>query len=256
MWFETKIHTNELKISNRACWNRVRGAGGLKLFQSTKESQCLQGCSPAIGTPAGTISFDILIKGYSLSSQRTEIRCFQLENGALLASYSHKDYIAELLICEPAVRIPAHMQIEKAAAAVWRLRANNDLMGCVFQAEMSPQGDIGWPNSGERLEAMTWENGEWKLTLGTEDGTVLVHRARVQDMMPDRFRAEDEISQLQIVRYLPNGIAVPIPELRKGELCQVHFTAAWKRSREEGDEAAWFAAGADCPSILSSCGVY
>jgi hypothetical protein len=228
----------------------------LKLFQSTKKFHCLQGFCPAIETPAGTISFDIRIKGCSLSSQRTETICFQLENGALLARYSHKDYIAELLICEPAVRIPEHMEIDKAAAAVWRLRASNDLTDCVFNAEMNPQGKDGWPESGEGLEAMTWENSGCKLTLGTEDGTVLVHRARMQDMMPDRFQAEDEISQYQIVRCVPNGIAVPIPELRKGEICQVHFAAAWNRPREEGDAAAWFAVETDGRSILSSCGVY
>jgi hypothetical protein len=228
----------------------------MELFQYTKEYECEFGCSPIILTPAGNISFDLRINGHIPSSCQSKPSCFQLEHGELLLRYSHKDYIAELLVCEPVVKIPSHMKIEKAAAAVWRLRARHDLRDCVFQAEMGPKGSDGWPNSGERLEAMTWEYGKWILTMGTEDGTVLVHRARIQDMMPDHFNAEDEISQHQIVQYLPNGIAVPIPEIRKGELCQVHFMAAWNRPGEKGDAAAWFAAGTDSRSILSSCGIY
>ncbi|MGD6878059.1 hypothetical protein [Bacillus infantis] len=228
----------------------------MKLFQNTKGSESEFGCSPIIQTPAGTIAFDLRINGQIQSRCQSKPSCFRLENGALLLRYSCKDYIAELLLCEPDIRIPSHMKIDKAAAAVWRLRARHNLRDCIFQAEMRPKGSAGWPESGERLEAMTWEYGQWKLTLGTEDGTALVHRARIKDMMPDSFYAEDEISQLQIVRCLTNAIAVPIPEIRKGELCQVHFVAAWNRPKEDGDASSWFAVDKTGGEILEGSGVY
>ncbi|MDW2879738.1 MULTISPECIES: hypothetical protein [Bacillaceae] len=228
----------------------------MKLFQNTQESESEFGCSPIIQTPAGAIAFDLRINGQVPSRCHSKPSCYRLENGELLLRYSHKDYIAELLLCEPDTRIPSHMKIEKAAAAVWRLRACHNLRDCIFQAEMEPIGSAGWPDSGERLEAMTWEYGEWKLTLGTEDGAALVQRSRIKDMMPDSFYAEDEISQIQIVRYLPNAIAVPIPEIRKGELCQVHFVAAWSRPKEDGDASAWFAVDRTGGEILEGSGLY
>jgi hypothetical protein len=149
------------------------------------------------------------------------------------------------------------MNIDKAFGAVWRVKSLIDNLDCEFHAVLHPKETFkieGGVNSGEGLEAFTWDNKLFNLSLGTQDGATLVHRSKINDRMPNCFDAEDEMSQHNIVQYLNNGINVPIPKIMKEELCQVHFAIAWAKYND--DYSTWFAVDLNSKSILLNEGVY
>ncbi|MDM5186471.1 hypothetical protein QUF99_03325 [Bacillus sp. DX4.1] len=231
----------------------------MKLFESKNGYEPLQNCSSYVATPLGRITFDININQNLLSEIPVERNCFRLSKGGSLASYSHSDFLAELVLCKPIVRIPSYMNVEKAYGAVWRVQSFVDNLSCDFLTALNPVNTLeidSGPDSGEGLEAITWDYREYRLTLGTQDGTLLVHRSKINDMMPNRLNAEDEIAQHNIVQYIQNGLVVPLPPLLKNEMCQVHFVIAWNKYEDSDDVSPWFAVDMDGKSILSKEGLY
>lgn len=231
----------------------------MNLFMTENPFKSIPIDSTYVETPLGTVNFDICINKKFLSSISIEEHSFQLNEGGKLFSYVHADFIAELVICEPIIRIPPHMKIEKAYGAVWRVKSLSDQLNCEFHTVLNPviphEIDAG-ADSGEHLEALTWDYKEYRLTLGTEDGVKLVERAKFNDMMPDRFNADDDLTQHSIVQGLKNGFNVPITKLKKNELCQVHFVIAWNKYENEDDVSTWYAVDMDGKSILLFEGLY
>jgi hypothetical protein len=98
----------------------------------------------------------------------------------------------------------------------------------------------GFPESGEGLEARTWVNEEWKVTIGTEDREFLAARAKTGMWMSQRMTTAIEGSTEDIVQMTKDAISIELPELSDGQCCQVHFVIASNRRIEE-DLSTWLA---------------
>jgi hypothetical protein len=231
----------------------------MKVFKSNNPIKNVSNTTSSVDTPLGKITFDMIINHIPLCTITTKDSFFELYNGGKLLSYEHPDFIAELVISKPVIRLPEHMNIDRAFGAVWRLKSFFDNLSCEFHTVLNPKLSIdieGGVDSGEGLEGITWNNKEFQLSLGTQDGLTLVHRSKINDIMPNCFDAEDEVSQHNIVKNIKNGFNVPIPKMMKDELCQIHFVIAWTKYKDEEDCSTWFAVDQDSKKILLNEGLH
>jgi hypothetical protein len=86
--------------------------------------------------------------------------------------------------------------------------------------------------TGENLDAIQADDGEWTLHIGTEDGEILRWRAEANDWFP--IRIKDEVDFYKSVSEMrQNGFVTNVPSLRKGEKMHIQYLAAYDRSDDQ-----------------------
>ena len=106
---------------------------------------------------------------------------------------------------------------------------------------LKPLQDSGDPQSGEWLEAQSWEQNGFIVMVGTEDYEALARR------LPDRGLSEEEFP----VTYHSNGIDVLFPRIPGGELTSLHFVVAENTIPEPAECSSWFAVDVSHSKILA-----
>jgi hypothetical protein len=142
----------------------------------------------------------------------------------------------ELLVGNFNASVPEGYPEAEAWTMIWRLHSKAIIKDLSFVALFEPNTHIGMlerdPNSGEGLEAMSWNTDSIEQSLGTEDADFLFRRAQSHDWMPNRLASvwasilEGESSEFAI-EYLSNGLRIAIPPLFAGDKIQIHFNVAW-----------------------------
>lgn len=84
---------------------------------------------------------------------------------------------------------------------------------------------------GEHLDAISANNNDWMLHIGTEDGEVMHFRALNDDGMPSRFMDSLGFSQSFTSMQL-NGMITNVPELIIGEKVHFHYLTAYDKYEE------------------------
>ena len=210
-------------------------------------TQSLFGCigRPALpeplrlGTPVGTLltAFCSSETGANESLPQSD---FSLSNGARLSRFDAS--MAEIEVVTGLINpdIPSHMRIGGCRAALWRVRAHGSLHLVRFSCWWpdAPTLADGAPDTGEGLDAYTWWMGDSVLSVGTEDGEFLAHRASANNHVPSRLGPELSLSTVQ---YSQSRMDVPFSTLERGELLQVQFVAAWEESSSPESASTWFA---------------
>jgi hypothetical protein len=127
-------------------------------------------------------------------------------------------------------------------ALVVRVKALNSRINIRFTLNWLPghRWIEGFPESGEGLEARTWVNEQWKVTIGTEDREYLTARAKTGMWMSQKFAAAIEATTEEIVQMTLDSISINLPEISDGQCCQVHFVIA-SNQRIEEDISTWLA---------------
>jgi hypothetical protein len=135
-------------------------------------------------------------------------------------------------------QLPPGMEIAGCVAALWWLEAESDtsfvFVRCIW--DIIP----GMPDaeSGELLEAQSWIQKGFVVTVGTEDSETLAQRASLAPHSPQRLI--DASKESPAVFYHPDGLWISFPRLRAGDRCEGHFVVAWMP--EGGPQAStWFA---------------
>ncbi|WP_315907006.1 hypothetical protein [Priestia koreensis] len=226
------------------------------LFTSEKTVPSHSSPKSFISTPLGEVHMELYINEKPLSYfAMTESKSFDLHHGGTLYSYVAPAFIAELVLCKPASSLGPHMRIDGICGAVWRVKPLVDQLSVKYSATLRTQKSLeGGENSGEGLDALTWYTNTHMLTIGTEDGTMLTHRGKKNDRMPNCFYTYDELAQHEIVQYINDALLVSIPFLPRNEICQVHFVIAWKKhhGQPEDDVSTWYAVDMVGKDILSA----
>lgn len=227
----------------------------MKLFYGeesvVREKDCLQ---PAIHTPLGIIQLSLSVSGQSyLPSQ-----CFSLKNGGSFYTYASDSFDCELVICRPALNARLSLALQECWGAVFRIKphAHTTISGCSFSAiwqEGFSWNDYG-SDTGEHLVAVVYENLEYRLHLGTEDGPMLMARRYHGDMIPQSLNLESDLEQYGFILSSDQGIEVPMTEIEPHETCQIHFVTAWTRNME-GDVSTWLAVDQPAEKILQGEGI-
>ncbi len=82
--------------------------------------------------------------------------------------------------------------------------------------------------SGEHLDAISVENQEWILHIGTEDGEILNSKAANDNWFPTRLQNKVDFYQ-SITEMKQNGFITKIPDLNIGEKMHIQYLTAYDK---------------------------
>ncbi len=126
--------------------------------------------------------------------------------------------------------LPSGMAVDLVAAYRIALKLSEPVHSFSFDITIPACQAPGDTNSGEGLDAQSWDLDEARLMLGTEDGDALRRR------MP--WLPSDE--QSYPIDYLSNGFRISIPYIAPNNNVGFHFVLAYNQV-DRGDDSEWFA---------------
>jgi hypothetical protein len=203
---------------------------------------------PTLSSPLGTFPTRAIADACAVPISQGTTR--RLASRAFLTTFRDAKLEAQLLLGSLVPQAPPHMKIQGCSAAVWRIRAHSPLRKLAFQSwwhEVPGDAD-GGPNPGEGLDAVTWRTPVAAVSLGTEDGEFLRHRALRADCMPIAFAARLNFSSIE---YPPHGLSVSLRDVPTDSIIQVQFVLAWSDSDTGESPSTWFAVDQKPQEILS-----
>ncbi|CAM3412760.1 hypothetical protein FTE24_020660 [Saccharibacillus sp. WB 17] len=209
---------------------------------------------PALHTPLGSLAFSLTVSGQTYLPSHYGA----LQQGGSFYHYESDTFDCELVLCRPALDARLSLALQECWGAVFRIKphAPTTIRGCSFSAFW--QEGFSWSESGsdtgEHLEAVVYENPEYRLHLGTQDGHMLMIRKHRGDRIPQSLNLESDFEQHGLITSSEQGIEVPMTEIEPHETCQIHFVAAWTRNMEE-DNSTWLAVDQPAANILHTEGL-
>jgi hypothetical protein len=88
-----------------------------------------------------------------------------------------------------------------------------------------------YPDTGESLDAQSWDSNCHRVTVGTEDCVVLCRR------LPDLGFTEARSP----MTYNEDRLGILIPDVTEGSSFSLHFVIAWRSLPDPADCSTWFA---------------
>ena len=134
------------------------------------------------------------------------------------------------------------MSVSNVEAVVFTTQPDRDLRSLIFECLFDTPPCKGGAESGEWLDAQSWEDAKHKVMIGTEDFEVLRGR------LPHIALKENPYP----IDYLPNGLRVNIPSIKAGDKVSLHFVLAWNQLPELDVCATWDAVNIP-HGVLLSC---
>ncbi|WP_339307401.1 hypothetical protein NST33_07555 [Paenibacillus sp. FSL L8-0435] len=222
----------------------------MKLFRG-KEA-LIQGTDlikPSIDTPLGTIELSLAVSSeFYLPSH-----CAQLKHGGSLYQYYYDSFDCELVLCNLNHNPSSPQEVDECWGAVFRIKPNayHQTSTCSFSAswiEVYGWEDYG-SDTGENLEAVEYENEQYRLHIGTQEEPLIMGKRNQGDMIPKSLALNSAFEKYSFVLHSDQGIEVSMTEIDSHQICQVHFLIAWKRKIEE-DISTWLAVDQPTKEIL------
>lgn len=224
----------------------------MRLYQPDCKYITAENIEQGVDTPLGSVFSTIQFCGEVLIGNYAESTSF-LEYGGHITAFQNSNLKAELLICRPQVQLPKGLSVEDCWAFLWRVKAKGNINALRFLVQWN--GNKSWNDSdsesGEYLEAISFCDDKSKVMIGTQDGVALVSRGMMDDFIP---KFDQEVDSYSIVRYLKNGLEVPIPSLDENEICQIQFVIAWNNYSKD-EVGTWYAVDLVPQSILEGAHV-
>lgn len=224
-------------------------------------------------TPLGDVCLEATVDGTMLT-QEPPTETYHLPSGAWVTCWHRPEFDLELLTSR--LIFPTGWSASPGAdlldcwAGLWRLRANASIKSCLFTSSWAE--GYRWKesdtNSGEWLYARVWHDDLTEVSLGTEDEDALKSRAHRTDGLPPEWEPyfSSSLSNLEWTwrkidfwqhpshqELGDRGLSLPLPSLKTGQQCQVHFAAAWSLY-VEGGVTTWLAVDTSAKNILASAG--
>lgn len=203
-------------------------------FSQVLGIKCSPNSLPKVTTPLGDIAFSVELNGNDTTAKASD--CFSLPNGERLFRYKLAEASFELLIFRSSVNLLPHQRVEGCLTCAIRLTSNvNDLELRFSGFWLENNHPDGGGDTGERLMAMTWENPQSVVSLGT--GDVEYHYPHAGKSFPLRWKQflpeylSPESMNKQAIPFIEiidqRGLAFEPPSLMRGEGCQLAFAVAW-----------------------------
>jgi hypothetical protein len=175
-----------------------------------------------VQTPIGRIKFDAMA------------------NGSLLAG---RDAQFSLHAFSP--ELPPGMSVEKAYVILVTLLPASEFREIIVRCHwLDAMQVVGDPESGQNLDAQTWQTNGWIVAIGTEDFEVLETR------LPQCGFTERNYP----VRYHPHRIEVHTPSMQEDFPVTLHFVVAINPWPEPMESSAWFALDVPHDTVLTLAG--
>ena len=220
-------------------------AAKMNLFTTKKEEHQIKFDSLEIKTPLGDLFFDCEFSGKSLRSIKSS-KIEAIDPQTTIFSWQLDDCILEFLKLKFTPKLPPGLNVDDCMCGLWRINALQDIHDS-FSFSCNLQTDIeGSPEPGEGLECQSFENGDFKLSIGTEDQDNLSNRMRSQDWLPLRFQSEENEIGLEC---FSKGMRITLPNLLQNERAQVQFIIAWASTKEQ-EVSTWYAVDQSAKKLL------
>lgn len=194
-------------------------------------------------TPLGTVFSECEIGGTVLSVETAQ-KYASSDASQKLLSWENEKYKVEILLNRPELHPELLSALTDCQVFTWRVLAHQDIFSLSFWSRLLMNKPLeGGADSGEYLEAQTWNDEKNRISLGTHDSAYLYQRAEKNDRLPNRFlEFGDQWNALNFVSMLPDGLKVTLPNVKAGDEIQMHFVAAWSPFDEKNCHT-WLAVG-------------
>lgn len=134
-------------------------------------------------------------------------------------------------LLEPQVELPPRMSVDGIAAAILSVDAGAFAQGFCFRCTWERSPTSGDPESGECLDAQSWDRDGHRVSIGTEDFDALCHR------LPQFGFTES----CYPVSYADDGLTIHVPAIPDLASISLHFIIAWRSLPDPRDCSTWFA---------------
>ena len=140
----------------------------MMFFARIPKTRCSSGSLPTVKTPAGDIVFSVELNKVNVTAKFSD--CFDLQNEEKLFRYELAEAVFEVLIFHNAFKFLPHQHVDECLTCAIRLTAKVDGLELRFSGAWSEEDHPeGGADSGERLMAMTWDDSQSVISLGTGD---------------------------------------------------------------------------------------
>ena len=134
-------------------------------------------------------------------------------------------------IIKPDIQLPAGMSVDSVVAVLIQISALESLSNVRCECSWDRSPTTGDPETGECLDAQSWDCGGHRVTIGTEDLEALTRR------LPNLGITE---SPYPIV-YSDSGLTIVIQTVPRDTEFALHFVIAWRSLPDPAECATWFA---------------
>ncbi len=155
----------------------------------------------------------------------------QIKFSVLIESSFGSDYEIKLKVLGPDPNLPVGMSVRRVRAVLLSAfsRTGFNQLDFSFRFETDIRGG---PESGEHLDAQSWEGMHDIIVVGTEDGEALSSRMPWLEFMED---------PLALVQYRKDGLNIPLKQIPAGETIGLHYIIAENSNPEPVECSAWYA---------------
>ena len=215
----------------------------MNLFKIQKQKSTLFHLSSGIQSPLGDLFLNCEIQNSSIWNLKP-FNIEEIDRETTLFSWEFENSIIELLKFEFIPKLPSDLVVDESYCVVWRIKSVKDIREPIFFSCKLLSNLEGSPESGEALECQSFENDDFKLSIGTEDQERFIQRAASQNLLPTRFQ-----NDLLDSEYLSDGIKIILPNLLKGEIAQFHFIVSWS-SKRNPEVSTWYAVDQSATKLI------
>lgn len=222
----------------------------MKLFESSQFRYTSDDEFPRLLTPLGELAFDFHITPCSHSDKRCVRHYRHHDKPADVFQLEESTFTIELLSVDIPLMSTVHADDLKCRAFLLRIEAFIPIDIHVRLGWLSSyQWIVGCGEPSEGIEAKTWKNDQWKVTIGTENEEYLAARARVNQWMPSRLVPQIQQAVDSIVNIKVDSVAIKLHDLLASERCQLQFVVASNRNELVDDISTWLAVS-NYPSVI------
>ena len=204
-----------------------------------------------IDVPYGSFALKAAANGIELTRD-VNPTSYRLQSGARVTVWQNSDCRLELFRSSVTGQLYEGAHVDGCEAAIWRFQALRDDISLKSQCTWTsvPRNADGGPDSGQNLDALTWDIGSTRVSLGTEDDECLKEYAR-EGKLPARW---ESLISSETVRYRTDGLQVALPDLVFGEECETIFLVAWNIPPDDDDASTWASVKTGATVILERAG--
>jgi len=215
------------------------------LFQSKQNDLRQTANQPLkIVTPLGNIT--LLLDAGAGNLLDHHHTCHQFQSGGYIYTWAYEHMRIEMIMSYPVIELPTHMQVDGHCGLLIRfmnLESELSLKCVAYWSEH--QWITGGSSTGQYLEASTWEDDHYYVSIGTEDTEALHNRIHANKLMPIAIQEKQELTFSDM-----NRVGIYLPSIESHHICQFHFYIAWKRYTDPEDVDTWYAVDQQADLIL------
>jgi len=171
-----------------------------------------------IDTPLGKLSFDVTTNSGDLSRLKYKT-------------------------CEVIPVLPDEMKVEKCIVIIMSCLTLAPFKNLSFHCKWLVLKEKGYACSGEGLDAWEWDNGNYTVTIGTEDSELLESRISIKGLNNKNYS----------ITMSDNNVSINLEEFPENTELTLHYIVAWNPEPEPVSDSCWFAVDQSHEKMLEIC---